>query len=141
MSTLERSARHRIRTIDVPIGSSGLLAACSRRELAQIARRCDVVEVEGGVPVQALQPLHWIYLVMDGLLAASNSESSFIVGSDGAIGVRSAMACRMPLVSIVAMNDSTLLTMPIPDFVGLVGTLRGLTLGTARHLARGPALL
>jgi hypothetical protein len=94
MSTLERGTRHRIRTIDVPIGSSDLFAGCCRRELAQITRRCDVVEVEGGVPVQDHQPLHWIYVVMDGLLAASNSESSFIVGSDGAIGVRSAMACR-----------------------------------------------
>jgi len=141
MSAVERSARHLPRTIDVPIAASGLLAACSTRELAQIARRSDVVEVEGGTCVQAIQPLHWVYVVMDGLLAATTCESAFVVGSDGAIGVRASMACHMPVVSIVAVSDSVLLIVSIPEFVGLVGTLRGLAVGTARHLARLPELI
>lgn len=74
MSTIERAARHLPRTIDRPIHPTGLLAACSRQELAQIGRRCDVVEVDAGASVQPVQPLHWVYVVLDGLLAVTRAR-------------------------------------------------------------------
>lgn len=141
MTTIGRAARQLPRTIDLPLRPTGLLAACSRRELAQIGRRCDVVEVDAGLSVQPVQPLHWVYVVMDGLLAVSSPDVAFVVGDDGAVGARSALASRMPTASIAALADSTLLVTSVPEFVGLVGALRGLALGTVRHLAREAELL
>lgn len=141
MRPTERSSQRLPRTIDVPLRRTGLFSACTRRELCATGRRFDGVEVDAGVCIQELQPLHWVYVVVEGILAVSSGSRAFVAGSESAVGARSALAPNPPSASITALTDSTILVTTSLEFIGLIGSYRGVALGVTRHLARQHAVL
>jgi hypothetical protein len=126
------------RVVNLPIRRAGLFALCSGRELARVNQKGDVVEMPADAVLQPQMPLHWVYVVFDGMLAVDTGQTALLIQDGGAIGVRSALTGGSVAVSITALLDTTLYVTTNREFAALAHGLRGVALGAARHLDDGP---
>lgn len=122
------------------VGPVGIFSDCSTRELGRIARAGDVVEVDDGRFLQEGSRLRWVYAVLDGSLALTVADRSFIAVRGGVVGARSAITGDAPDADIVAMTRASVYVTTAREFVGLFRELRGLSEGLARAFAHEPGL-
>lgn len=113
-----------------------IFSNCDDHELRRIRRHGDWVTVTRGAVVHpAGTSLRWLYVVVDGRVAADIGDEASVAGPGEALGVRTLLAGCAPPAQVLALTPATVFVLGAREFLGLLGQLAGLGSGLARHLA------
>jgi hypothetical protein len=101
----------------------------------RLVRIGDVVVADAGVVVQpACRPL-WVYFVLDGMLAVTCDDGTYVVGAGELVGARAALSGRQPVVGIESLSPCRFFVLASQGFQSMMRQHAGLAFGVARHLA------
>ena len=115
-----------------------LFAHCSKKELAEIARVAEEIEVqEGDVLIREGEPGHDFYIVLDGALdvVKENRGRVDVVGPEDFVGELALLSRRPRNATVTAGTAATLLRIADVDFVALLDRMPLLWLKVAGALA------
>ena len=115
-----------------------LFAQCSKKELGEIARVAEEMEVEEGRVLMREGTLgHDFYLVVDGALDVVKEGRGRVdvVGPEGFVGETALLSRRPRNATVTAATEASLLRIGDSDFVALLDRMPHLWLKVAEALA------